>query len=230
MFEIKKILDYLVLTDNDTQLTIDFASNALEYRRKHGGGHGQLVAKACGLKKYSLPLTILDATAGVGNDGYILASLGCEVYLCEENAQIFSLLQDAHQRALNNSNPAIALIAARMYLHHGNSSELIPQICSQQAIDIIYFDPMFPESKKSALPKNSMQILRKIATYNTLEDEIKLLTIASKYAHKRIVVKRHKNSPFFANCKPHASIHGKTNRFDLYTAKTPDIDSLEITL
>jgi 16S rRNA (guanine1516-N2)-methyltransferase len=229
LFELSKINERLVLHNQETQLFIDFASLELSYRRKHGGGRGQLIAKACGLKKYPLPLTILDATAGTANDSYILASLGCSVHLCEENPQIFALLQDAHQRALNSSDLELVKIAQNMQLYLGNNLDLIPQICRQYPIDVIYFDPMFPKSNKTALPKNAMQILRQIATENTIEHEAQALALAQQYAKKRIVVKRHKNSPFFANIKPSAEICGKTNRFDLYATNAPQIDSFDTT-
>ena len=166
----------------------------------------------------------------MGIDSYILASLGCNLHLCEANPQIYALLADAKIRALNSADQQVQQIAARMQIYYGNSLELIAQIAQTQSIDIIYFDPMFPKSKKSALPKNSMQVLQQIATLNTLEQESALFQIAQHHAKLRIVVKRHKSSAFFANLVPQAQIIGKTNRFDLYMGHTPHIDTLERTL
>jgi 16S rRNA (guanine1516-N2)-methyltransferase len=227
LFQLQNINNNLTLTNQEQQLSIDFASKAYDYRRKHGGGKGQMIAKACGLNKYQLPLTILDATAGVGSDAFILASLGCTLHLCEANPQLYALLHDAHQRAL--AIPQIQAIATRMQIYSGNSLELIAQIGSAHQIDVIYFDPMFPKNKKNALPKNAMQVLQHIAVENNLAQEQELLSLAKQFARKRIVVKRHKNSPFFANTKAHASIIGQTNRFDLYMSDTPHINPLDST-
>src|SRR5581483_4598494 len=95
-------------------LYIDFASGANTYRRLHGGGTGQAVAKAVGLKTYGLPLTIIDATAGLGQDAFVLACLGCQVTLIERNPAIADLLADALQRGL--ADPEIAEYVKNMHL------------------------------------------------------------------------------------------------------------------
>ncbi len=56
-------------------LSVDFVAGKAAHRRRFGGGRGQLVAKACGLSKGVTPC-IVDATAGLGRDAFVLASLG----------------------------------------------------------------------------------------------------------------------------------------------------------
>ena len=55
----------------------EFVTGKMGYRREHGGGTGQLVARAVGLQKTRAQLHVLDATAGLGQDAFVLASLGC---------------------------------------------------------------------------------------------------------------------------------------------------------
>src|SRR5690606_42075878 len=77
----------------------EFVSGKMGYRREHGGGAGQLVARAVGLQKTRAPLQVLDATAGLGQDAFVLASLGCQMALFERNPVIHALLADGLYRA-----------------------------------------------------------------------------------------------------------------------------------
>ena len=64
----------------------------------------------------------IDATAGMGEDGFLLAAQGYEVTLYEQNPVIAVLLKDALRRA--KKHPVLKEIAARMKLAEGNSVEL----------------------------------------------------------------------------------------------------------
>ncbi|WP_445775347.1 class I SAM-dependent methyltransferase, partial [Shewanella sp.] len=63
-------------------INVDFVSGAVAHRRKFGGGRGQSIAKAVGLKQGVTP-TVVDGTAGLGRDAFVLASLGCKVIMVE---------------------------------------------------------------------------------------------------------------------------------------------------
>ncbi len=54
---------------------VDFVGGAMAHRRKFGGGRGEAVAKAVGIKGDYLP-DVVDATAGLGRDAFVLASVG----------------------------------------------------------------------------------------------------------------------------------------------------------
>ncbi|MEA2081044.1 MAG: class I SAM-dependent methyltransferase, partial [Pseudomonadota bacterium] len=123
---------YLCLNDQGLQLQhagqgapgpirIDFVGGALAHRRRFGGGRGQPLARAVGMKPGFSP-TVWDATAGLGRDGFVLASLGCRVTLCERSAILAALLQDALQRAAADAEIA-CWIKERLRLLHGDSSE-----------------------------------------------------------------------------------------------------------
>ncbi len=96
-------------------LSVDFVSGKAAHRRQFGGGRGQLVAKACGLTKGITP-SVVDATAGLGRDAFVLASLGAQVLMIERVEAIAALLQDGLERAA--SADETALIAGRMALRH----------------------------------------------------------------------------------------------------------------
>ena len=72
---------------------VDFVEGAVAHRRMFGGGAGQMIAKAVGLQPGIRP-TVVDATAGLGRDAFVLAQLGCAVTLIERNPLIAALLED----------------------------------------------------------------------------------------------------------------------------------------
>ncbi len=61
------------------------------------------MGKAVGVGKRD-GLSVLDATAGLGRDAFVLADLGCKVQLCERNALIHTLLADGLTRALESDD------------------------------------------------------------------------------------------------------------------------------
>ena len=63
----------------------------------------------------------IDATAGMGEDGFLLAAQGYEVTLYEQNPVIAVLLKDALRRA--KKHPVLKEIAARMKLEPPCSQE-----------------------------------------------------------------------------------------------------------
>ncbi len=70
---------------------VDFVEGGAAHRRLYGGGSGQMIAKAVGVAQGVRP-RVLDATAGLGKDAFVLASLGCEMSLIERQPLIGALL------------------------------------------------------------------------------------------------------------------------------------------
>lgn len=195
-------------------LKIDFNDGASTWRRNHGGGTGQAVAKAVGLKQKK-QLTILDATAGTGTDAFVLASLGCQVTMLERHPIVAALLEDALLRGANE--PDVYAITQHMALHQGSSIEFMKKT-PENSYDVVFLDPMFPHSGKKAQVKKSMQYFRDMVGKD--EDADALLTPALALASYRVVVKRPKKSPFLNNQTPSFSQEGKANRFDIYVNKS----------
>jgi 16S rRNA (guanine1516-N2)-methyltransferase len=193
---------------NFKPLRIDFVTGKANHRRIFFGK--ELIAKAVGISKKNLP-HVIDATAGLGRDAFVLASLGCEVSLIERSPIIYQLLQDALNRA--SDHEATEAITGRMKLYHGDAQVLLPTL---QA-DVIYLDPMYPERKKSALVKKEMRILRDINGDDLDADA--LFAIAMKSDAKRVVVKRPKLAENIAEIPVSFSYSGKHTRFDVYSHK-----------
>lgn len=189
----------------------EFVTGKMGYRREHGGGAGQMVAKAVGLHKTKARLHILDATAGLGQDAFILASLGCKVTLFERNPVIHALLADGLSRA--SLNVDCAPIIERMTLCPDSSIEWLERAGSNAA-DVIYLDPMFPHREKSALVKKEMQVFQSIVGSD--DDSGQLLQVALNCATYRVVVKRPRKAEAIAGREPTTRIEGKSSRYDIY--------------
>ncbi|HSG21654.1 MAG TPA: class I SAM-dependent methyltransferase [Azonexus sp.] len=192
---------------------VDFVEGAVAHRRLFGGGSGQMIAKAVGIQAGVRPL-VLDATAGLGRDAFVLAELGCAVTLIERQPLIAALLEDGLQRALTDQE--VAPIVARMRLLCGNAIALM-DAWEDEPPQVIYLDPMFPHRDKSALVKKEMRLFRPLAGND--DDAPALLAAALKLATHRVVVKRPRKAPAIAGEKPGYILEGKSSRFDIYPKK-----------
>ncbi len=221
-------LDYLLYLDNDrlelrackgkktNAVVVDFLQGKSRHRRLHGGGKGQDLSKAIGLKK--IPnANVLDLTAGLGGDAFVLASLGCELILLERNAIVYNLLNNGIERVIKSEDEDVKNIIARMTLYNKSAIEYLTQLISSDNTvmpDVIYIDPMFPTRKKSAKVKKEMSFFHDIVGNDN--DSHHLLDLALKCASKRIVVKRPRLAKTLSELKPQFSITGKSTRYDVY--------------
>lgn len=206
------INDALVLRHADLpkqgDILVDFASGAASYRRQFGGGKDEAIAKACGLNK-KRDLHIVDATAGLGRDALVLASLGANVTLVERNPLVAALLYDGLNRAaLTASTEALS---KRMQLHFAPALSALAEL---PAVDVVYLDPMFPPRDKSALVKKEMRAFHEVVGSDSDADA--LLAPALQLARYRVVVKRPGYAAVLAQQTPQLVVKGKNNRFDVY--------------
>jgi 16S rRNA (guanine1516-N2)-methyltransferase len=192
---------------------VDFVEGAAAHRRQFGGGSGQMIAKAVGVQAGIRP-RILDATAGLGRDAFVLASLGCDMTLIERQPLVAALLEDGLQRALRDLE--VAPIVARMRLLNGNAIELM-RAWQGEAPQVIYLDPMFPHRDKSALVKKEMRLFRPFVGDDL--DAPALLEAALALATHRVVVKRPRKAPSIGGSKPGYVLEGKSSRYDIYPKK-----------
>lgn len=192
---------------------VDFVEGAVAHRRLFGGGSGQMIAKAVGIQPGIRP-SVLDATAGLGRDAFVLASLGCAMTLIERQPLIAALLEDGLARATRNAE--VAPIAAQMQLRKGNAIELMTNWQGEPP-QVIYLDPMFPHRDKSALVKKEMRLFRPFVGDDL--DAPALLQAALALASHRVVVKRPRKAPVIEGAKPGYALEGKSSRYDIYPKK-----------
>lgn len=192
---------------------VDFVEGAVAHRRLYGGGSGQMIAKAVGVQSGVRP-QVLDATAGLGRDAFVLATLGCEMTLIERQPIIAALLEDGLTRAGRDAE--VAPIAAQMRLLTGNAIDLM-QSWQGEPPQVIYLDPMFPHRDKSALVKKEMRLFRPLVGDDM--DAPALLQAALALASHRVVVKRPRKAPIIEGAKPSYALEGKSSRYDIYPKK-----------
>ena len=207
--ELRRTEAGLTLTDGALELCADFAH--LLPRIKQGALQRELLVKAAKLKGVADPVAI-DATAGLGEDSFLLAAAGFHVHLYECNPVIAALLRDALDRAAKDS--ILAPIAARMEAKEGDSLQALAEAAAVGASpDLVYLDPMFPGRTKSAAVKKKFQLLHHLE--RPCADERAMLDAALAAFPRKIVIKRPVKGPHLADVKPSHSIAGKAVRYDV---------------
>jgi 16S rRNA (guanine1516-N2)-methyltransferase len=193
---------------------VDFVRGTAAHRRQFGGGNRQMIARAVGILPGVRPL-VLDATAGLGRDAFVLAGLGCELTLIERHPLLAALLEDGLRRARDDADSAP--IAARMQLREGDAIALMRD-WSSEAPQVVYLDPMFPPRDKSALVKKEMRMFRPLVGDDN--DAPTLLAAALSLASHRVVVKRSRQAPALGGIAPGYALEGKSSRFDIYPKRS----------
>ena len=200
-----------------TAMSVDFCGGKSEHRRRFGGGRGQSLAKAIGLKGGANP-TVIDATAGLGKDAFVLACLGIQVMLIERSPVLAALLEDGLGRA-SHSPEIKTIVTDRMNLVRSDAIGWLANLPKEQFPDVVYMDPMYPHRNKSALVKKEMRILRDLVGDD--EDASNLLHAALTCAKRRVTVKRPRTAPILNgsilnNRKPNSTVESKNTRYDIY--------------
>ena len=121
-------------------LSIEFDARSMEQRSWPAPKTGSL-AQAIGKKTK----TVVDATAGWGQDSFHIFRMGYQVVSIERSKIIAALLNDGFSR-LESQNWMQQLHLKSPKLMTGNAIEILKNI--KQIPDCIYLDPMFPAKRK----------------------------------------------------------------------------------
>ncbi len=187
-------------------LRIDFASGRLHYRRT-GPGRKDRLAKATGARP---GLHVIDCTAGLGRDSFLLASFGCRVTMVERSPVLVLLLEDALERARETN---LSEIIGRITLVKANSIAFLEALTTPP--DVIYIDAMFPPRTKHAKVKGDMQMLQRFLGIE--DDTDALLEAALATGCPRVVLKQPARGGITFEAKPTATLAGKTSRFEIFS-------------
>ena len=211
-------------------LSVDFSTGKARYRTTESGKGAQALSKALGIKQFyrmnnAYPL-IIDATGGLGQDAWALASIGCSVIIIERHPVVHALLQDGLFRAgslsvLAASDSAVhARIASRLTLVHDDATRCLRKLCDQHRPHAIYLDPMYPERRKKASSKKGMQFLHALLGPPTSEECPELLLCATDCRASRVAVKRPAGAQLLAGSDSVnaqlTAISTPNTRFDIY--------------
>ena len=142
-------------------------------------------------------------------DTLLFLSLGHQVTAVEQSKLLFLLLQDG----LRRSRASHGSLLENLTLIQGNACAFAKEADS---FDVVYFDPMYPTSKKTALGSGQLDYLSKILEIEGLHNEpqedfeaLKLMPV------KKMIVKRPIKAKAFAEGINY-QVPGKTTRFDVY--------------
>ena len=189
---------------------VDFGAAAMRHRRV--AGHNELLGKAVGVGKKAA-LSVLDATAGLGRDSFVLADLGAEVTCCERNPVAAAMLDSGLALAQNSTDHWLATTSSRMQLVTDDATRLTADFLRD--IDVIYLDPMFPQREKSAAVKKEMALFQLLLKDEESSNE-RLLDWALACSVARVVVKRPSKAPPLGAKIPSHCIKGKAVRYDVH--------------
>jgi 16S rRNA (guanine1516-N2)-methyltransferase len=165
---------------------------------------------------------VCDATAGLGEDAWLLAAAGCHVTACERQPIIHALLDDGLRRArLTDPDTADRIDL----LPCGDAREVLapPRPASepsqtQPQFEVVLLDPMFPGAgSRKTLERKALRVLRLLAGDD--QDAAELFPAAKQAASHRVVVKRPAHAPPLGDRPPASQHPGRGFRFDVYPVK-----------
>ena len=223
LLHLKVSRDGLSLARDAMELRPDFAD--MLPRVRQGALQREMLVRAARIKGVDRPRA-LDATAGLGEDSFLLAAAGFEVTLCEADPVIAALLADALARASRDAS--LAPIVSRMRLVEGDSRDALASFAAVPADagpgahpDVVYLDPMFPGRTKSAAVKKKFQLIHGLERPTDPLDEEALLRAALAAHPRKVVIKRPVKGPHLAGVKPSHSVAGKAVRYDCIVPVRP---------
>ena len=193
-------------------VAVDFGSAAMRHRRR--SGQNELLGRAVGVSARRR-LRVLDATAGLGRDSFVLADMGCSVALVEREPVIAAMLERGLRSAAGSGDPWLQEVVRRMTLYAQDARSLPAGMAAQ--FDVIYLDPMFPARDKSAAVKKEMALFQLLLDSDSSRaDSTALLQWALDQAVARVVVKRPSRASALGPQRVSHSLGGKAVRFDVY--------------
>ncbi|TDP51002.1 16S rRNA (guanine1516-N2)-methyltransferase [Bacteriovorax stolpii] len=180
------------------EMSFDFEELMKYHQRQNYALSKEPLAKALAIKGSGEKRVIWDTTCGTGKDSLLISFFGAKLTSFERNPAVFLLLKDALRR-----------FPVDFHLEFGDARTLSHSVRPE----VIYYDPMYPAKKKSALARKEMRIFKEIVGDDP--DSKEFLEWALKTATERVVVKRPLEADPIKE-KPTASYVGKSTRYDMY--------------
>lgn len=193
-------------SETGPKISLNFDEPSSNYFRK-GLGKKDLLLKAIGYGKGVR--SVLDLTAGMLEDTVHFLSVGLKVTALERNPYIYFLIKKSVEASQRKE------LFLNLELIHSEAMDYLNVIKAGESVihDAIYFDPMFPAKKKSALPKQEMVLFHQIVGADL--DFEKVFIKAFEKKKLRLVVKRHLSHLPFGTGLRHSFV-GKAVRYDYY--------------
>lgn len=163
-------------------ISVDFLRGATARRAVGISRRVHPLARAVG-RDAPLP-RILDGTAGLGRDAFVLACLGYSVLAIERSEVLHCLLEDGLARLLRDPHGA-TLVGERLRVRLADSRSVLLE---DPRPEVVYLDPMFPPRRKRARVKLELELCQRLL--GPTDDAAELVHAARRAATRRVVVKR----------------------------------------
>ncbi len=158
---------------------------------------------------------VVDATAGLGRDAFLIAAHGIEITAIERSPEMFRRLREAleHARA---AGPEFAAIVERITLRQGDSRELLQQL----EPDIVFIDPMHPVEGRKARSGRDITLLRDVVGSDP--DSAELIQAALAASRRRVIVKWPMRAGRIAGLPPPTfEVSGRSIRYHVFCRPPP---------
>jgi 16S rRNA (guanine1516-N2)-methyltransferase len=189
------------------KLNIDFDASGPDYRRKALRGGAEILARALG--GLASHRRVLDLSAGLGQDAVFMAQMGFHVTALERDPLLAFLLSEARARTRRED-------LEHLRFHHADARDWLVN-ANAEVFDVAYFDPMYPEKKKSALPRQEMRLFRELVGDDS--DAAEVLEQARRGPWRRVVVKRPLKAEELASGVRNR-FEGHSVRYDVYVKES----------
>ena len=162
--------DGLALVRPDgVRLHADLAGGRARARAGEAALAGQPLARALGIAKLAArlgrPPRLVDATAGLGVDGWQAAALGARVTMLEREPVVHALLADALARARAADDPRVRAIADRVALELADAVARLTALGTGVADarpELVYLDPMYPSARRRGRSRKGIEFLHEL--------------------------------------------------------------------
>lgn len=183
------------------RVAAELAAGRARSRSTEAALAGQPLARALGIARLTAalgrPPRLIDATAGLGVDGWQAAALGARVTLLERHPVVHALLADALSRAHGADDARARAIAARIDLERADAVARLRTLADappEARPELVYLDPMYPPTRRRGRSRKGIESLH--ALVGPQEDDGRaLLGAALGAATRRVIVKRPAGAP-----------------------------------
>jgi len=188
---------------------VDFLTQEWRGRLLKGLPRNHIFRRAIGV--HDGPVSVIDATAGFGQDAMLAVSLGCDVTAVEKSNVVITVLRNGIERA--REDESLRAKFAKMKVVEADAEQFLAH---SPAADVVYLDPMFTKPKKSAKSPKEMQLLQDLlAPLPTNEDLERLFLVAYAHARHRVVIKQPLKAKALGRTPTH-TYKGQSIRYDVY--------------
>ena len=162
---------------------------------------------------------VVDATAGLGGDAFLIAAAGFGVVALERNALLAEMLADEVARVRRGASAPHRAAAERMQVVHVDAIDALADVSPSRAWVrehpvAVLMDPMYPQDPSAtALAAKPIRVVRTLVGDDA--DQRALFDAARACGPGRIVVKRPHSAPPLVP-DPDLDFAGKLTRLDVY--------------